>query len=138
MKVQAGRMNKNSVRTVIKYTLIQMVDLALLVVVLLVLRQWFDISFWLTAVLIILWIIKDIALFPLLRGSYEGVSEKHPMIGTRGFARDRLEPSGYVWVNGELWHAEMTKETEPIDAGEPLRVLDVRGLTLVVEPERKD
>jgi membrane-bound serine protease (ClpP class) len=61
------------------------------------------------------------------------VSGKEGLIGAHGRARDPLMPEtpGYVHIRGELWRA--TTDV-PISPGEPVRVLDVNGLTLTVEP----
>jgi membrane-bound serine protease (ClpP class) len=55
------------------------------------------------------------------------------LIGTQGRARDALTPDapGYVQVRGELWRATSDR---PIAPGQPVRVLDVHGLSLTVEP----
>jgi membrane-bound serine protease (ClpP class) len=61
------------------------------------------------------------------------VTGKEGLIGTAGRARDALEPDaiGYVFVHGELWKA---KSRMPVAAGDSIRVVDVNGLTLHVEP----
>lgn len=130
-------MKKSNSRTLLKYVLIQIPDFALLVVILFLLEKWIDLSLWLAGSIVVLWIIKDILLYPLLRRSYAGCSSKdHPMIGERGIARDRLDPSGYVWVRGELWRAEAANNSGPIEEGEALTVQHARGLTLQVVPDR--
>jgi membrane-bound serine protease (ClpP class) len=55
------------------------------------------------------------------------------LIGTAGRARDPLTPgtTGYVLVRGELWRA---RSRSPVPAGASIRVLQVNGLTLDVEP----
>jgi len=40
------------------------------------------------------------------------------MIGLRGITEDRLAPSGYVRVHGELWQAEVVQNSPPIEKGE--------------------
>jgi membrane-bound serine protease (ClpP class) len=61
------------------------------------------------------------------------VTGKEGLVGTEGRARDALAPdtSGYVLVHGELWRAT---SRAPVSPGDPIRVLDVKGLTLDVEP----
>jgi membrane-bound serine protease (ClpP class) len=61
------------------------------------------------------------------------VTGKEGLIGTEGRARDPLGPqaTGYVLVHGELWRAT---SRAPVSPGDPVRVLDVKGLTLDVEP----
>jgi len=54
------------------------------------------------------------------------------MIGERGVARTALEPEGKIFVHGELWDAVCSTK---LDAGARVRVVDVDGLTLRVEPD---
>jgi len=54
------------------------------------------------------------------------------MIGERGVARTALEPEGKIFVHGELWDAGCSTKLE---AGARVRVVDVDGLTLRVEPD---
>ena len=49
-------------------------------------------------------------------------------------ALQALDPSGYVSVGAELWSAELPPESAPVAARSAIRVLEVRGLTLLVEP----
>jgi membrane-bound serine protease (ClpP class) len=55
------------------------------------------------------------------------------LVGIEGRARDALtsRTTGYVLVRGELWRAT---SRSPVSPGDAIRVLDVRGLTLDVEP----
>jgi membrane-bound serine protease (ClpP class) len=61
------------------------------------------------------------------------VTGKEGLIGLAGQARDPLAPdtTGYVLVRGELWRA---RSRSPVSPGAPIRVLQVHGLTLDVEP----
>ena len=63
------------------------------------------------------------------------VTGKEGLIGIEGEARDPLSPetTGYVLVRGELWRARSRVMVAP---GAPIRVLQVNGLTLDVEPLR--
>jgi membrane-bound serine protease (ClpP class) len=55
------------------------------------------------------------------------------LIGLQGRARTTLGPgvNGQIDIRGEIWRAE---STAPLNAGDPVRVTAVNGLTLVVEP----
>jgi membrane-bound serine protease (ClpP class) len=55
------------------------------------------------------------------------------LIGLQGRARTTLGPGvkGQIDIRGEIWRAE---STAPLNAGDPVRVTAVNGLTLVVEP----
>ena len=63
------------------------------------------------------------------------VTGKEGLIGAEGRAREPIAPdtTGYVLVHGESWRA---RSRVPIAPGDPVRVLDLNGLTLVVEPLR--
>jgi len=52
------------------------------------------------------------------------------LVGQVGVARSRLAPEGQVNVQGEIWRA--IAGGEPIAEGEPVRIVDVQGLTLKV------
>jgi len=52
-------------------------------------------------------------------------------VGEEGEARTALDPAGKVFVHSEIWNARATR---PVAAGEPVRVVAVRGLELTVEP----
>lgn len=56
------------------------------------------------------------------------------MVGAQGIAEERLAPSGYVRVHGELWQGELMGGDPPIDGGQAVRVQEVHGLTLFVQP----
>ncbi len=58
------------------------------------------------------------------------------MRGARGIAKERLAPSGYVFVRGELWKAVLMKGSPPIEEGEGVLVHAKEGLTLVVQPDK--
>jgi membrane-bound serine protease (ClpP class) len=67
------------------------------------------------------------------------VSGVERMIGAPGLVTQALDPLGYVRVQGHIWRAMLAEGTLPwlaVDA--PVRVLEVRGLTLVVEPAREE
>lgn len=53
------------------------------------------------------------------------------LVGETGVAKSQLEPSGKVFVHGELWNAVTST---PVAEGEMIRVRGVEGLTLLVEP----
>jgi len=56
------------------------------------------------------------------------------MIGEIGVARTELAPAGKVFVHGEVWDAHATSN---IRAGESVRVRQVNGLRLEVEPAER-
>jgi len=60
------------------------------------------------------------------------------MVGAQGIAKERLAPSGYVQVRGELWKAELMEGSPPLEKGDRVRVEGVRGLRLVVQPSGEE
>ncbi len=127
-------------RILLKYTLLQLPGIAILVLFLMLVRQWVEIPSWLMWGLVGLWVAKDVLLYPFVWRSYDwGYREEdNPMIGLRGIAKDRLDPSGYVLVRGELWKARVNKDGLTIEKGENVLVRGVRRLSLLVEPEDKE
>lgn len=132
-------MNKHgwSTRVVVRYALLQLPALVLLALFLFIVRQWVDVPIWLIWSIVGLWVTKDVILFPLTWRSYDQrrLGRADSMVGLRGIAQDRLAPTGYVEVHGELWQAEVTEGGPPIEQGEEVRVQGIRGLTLIVQPE---
>lgn len=53
------------------------------------------------------------------------------MIDEVGVAYTSLTPAGKVFVHGEFWDAV---SSEPVEAGKAVKIVEVRGLTLKVEP----
>ncbi len=99
---------------------------------------WWGLSQRLALALFAAWLLKDAVLFPFLRVAYEsggGSGGADALVGARGVASQSLDPGGYVRVGSELWRAEVADGTQPIPRGGGVRVRDVRGLTLLVEPE---
>ena len=128
-----------SARVVVRYGLLQLPGLALLVLFLVLVRRWFYIPAWLVWGFIALWVAKDVILFPLVWRSYDRdqPGDKDRMLGAHGIARDRLAPSGYILVYGELWQAEVMEGGMPIERGEGVLVQGTRGLTLIVQPDNE-
>jgi membrane protein implicated in regulation of membrane protease activity len=87
-------------------------------------------------VLLGLWVLKDLLMFPVTRIAYESGGSKQGaagMVGALGVTQDRLEPGvpGYVRVGPELWRAELQGDA-PVPKGDTVRVSEVRDLTLHV------
>ncbi len=124
-------------RVILRYTVLQVLGLFVFVTALLFVRNWL-IAFplWLFWLLIVLWVAKDVALYPFVWKSYDTGScrEPGPPVGMSGVARERLDPSGYIEVGGELWKAEVPEGTGAVEKGRKVRVTGRTGLTLYVEP----
>ena len=112
------------------------------------LHRWLGIPLWVASGVLVVWVIKDYALYPVLRSAYE-LDHRRPidrLVGEHGTASDGLSPSGYIRVRGELWRArsedveievdvdgEVGREnTVVIVQGDPVEVIGVDGTLLVV------
>ncbi|MBI4492762.1 MAG: nodulation protein NfeD [Chloroflexi bacterium] len=60
------------------------------------------------------------------------VTGREGLIGRAGYARTPLDPSGMVWVDGELWGA--TSEDGEVTPGQAIEVVRIQGLHLFVRP----
>jgi len=56
--------------------------------------------------------------------------------GTSGIVRRPLEPLGSIYAGGEEWSARSVDD-RPLDRGTPVKVVEVDGLTVVVEPDQQ-
>ena len=129
-----------STQALVKYILLQLPVIVLLAIILLVIRRWVDIPLWLIWCIIAFWIVKDIAMFPVVWRAYDQSrpGDATSIVGMRGTANDRLAPSGYVQVRSELWRAEVMEVGSSIEKGERVRVMEIEGLTLLVQAEDKE
>lgn len=123
-----------SSRIVIRYTLLQLPALAVLFGLLVLAERFIDLPLWFIWGLMGLWIAKDIALFPLTWRAYDQdhAKDESSILGARGIAEERLDPSGYIRVGSELWQAEVVGDAPSVEKGEGVRVQGIRGLTLLV------
>ncbi len=127
---------KWSSRILLRYWLLQLPALALLVLILVYVQRWVDLPAWVFWGSLIIWVGKDAVLYPFVWRAYDWDRSKDSdsMVGAKGIAKERLAPSGYVQVRGELWKAELAEGFQSVEEGEPVLVREIRGLTLIVEP----
>jgi membrane protein implicated in regulation of membrane protease activity len=135
-KIVIMKKNRPSFQIVLKYVLLQTPSLIFLILALIVLRQWFDISAYLVVGFVGLWALKDAILFPFLWRYYDTdqFPDRFAMVNRTGLAISRLEPDGYVQVGGERWWARTAETGKPIEKGKCIRVKNIEGLKLTVEP----
>jgi membrane protein implicated in regulation of membrane protease activity len=128
-----------SVRIIVRYALLQLPAIALILMGLFLVQRWIDIPVWIFWGSIIVWILKDVVLFFFTWRAYDwnGAQSDRLMVGTRGIAQNRLAPSGFIHVRGELWKAEIRRGGRSIEMGEKVTVRDMKGLTLIVKPEEE-
>ena len=63
----------------------------------------------------------------------EGVSVED-LVGRPGIVRSVLNPEGHVYIDGALWRARWTGDTKRAKVGTPVRVHEVDGAVVLVEP----
>jgi len=124
----------------LRYGLLMLPELALLVVIMLIVRRWVELPLWLLVGLPLLWLIKDMVLFPFVWRAYDwdrpGISRR--LIGERAIVMEPLDPEGYVQVGAELWKAECIGGGQQVSRGGAVEVVMRRGLKLFVRPAVED
>ena len=121
------------------YLLLQVPDTLLAGLILVALYRWAGLSLAWAVGAFAVWIVKDIALYPLVRSAF-APSRTGPeaFIGARGVVADAVAPLGYVSLNGELWRAESLRPQQAIPVGATVVVRAVQGLTFLVEADTPD
>lgn len=135
-------------KTMFKYLIIQLTQLAIIVGVLVVVRSFVHVPAWVIALVLGVWILKDIILYRWLWRAY-AYPDSDPLselVGMEATVAQTLNPEGFVRVYGELWKARLTLPEPGESAGKRLsltqgaqaKVVGVRGSTLLVEPSPSD
>lgn len=136
MKTDTSPTHQSKWRIAARYFLLQVPGLAAFALILALLRELAVMSssfFW---TLLVVWVAKDIILFPFLWRFYDfnGDSDRFGMTGLRGIAATDLDPEGYVQVRGELWQAVVADDVKRASKGEAVCVVSADGLRLKVRP----
>lgn len=119
--------------TLTRYYLFQVPGWIFAAVILAMVWSWLGVPAWVAIGLFGLLVVKDIVFYPLLRIAYEvSALGAARLVGQIGVARDRLDPTGYVQVQGELWHARTEDGSEPIPSGASVKVVAGERMTLTV------
>ena len=123
-------------RTIVRYTLFQIPDLILLGLGVAAAVHWWNLPVFTAYGLLAAWVAKDVMMYPILRVAYEGggSSGVEAIHGALGVVTQSLVPSGYVRLGSERWKAELVCGSETVSVGSAIRVVELRGLTLIVEP----
>ncbi len=87
--------------------------------------------------LFMLWVMKDLVLFPLLWRSYrpERAQGRRAMLGQRAVLETSAAPHGRARYRGELWQARVPEGAPHLPAGVPVRITALDGLVLIVEAD---
>jgi membrane-bound ClpP family serine protease len=118
----------------LRYSLLQLPEVVLLIMVLFLIRQWIHIPMWVVWMFSSILLMINVIMYPFVWRAYDK-SVPNALSGSRGITVDRLSPSGHVRINGELWQAIVTEGHEPIEKGGNVTVKDIQGLTLIVESD---
>jgi membrane protein implicated in regulation of membrane protease activity len=124
---------RNVDSTWLRYCLFQLPGALAVTGLLVLFVHWWGLAPRLAAAFLVIWLLKDLALYPFLRKAYEPRSGggADALLGAVATARGRLDPEGYVRVGHELWRARVRRGA--VEPGDAVRVVEVQGLTLVVE-----
>ena len=127
-----------STRIIWRYVLLQIPGLSILILILILLRRWSDFPVVFIWIMVCLWIAKDVVLFPLTWKAYDWGRSRdiNPMLGKKGMAEERLNPCGYIKVQGELWEAELLGKDAIVEKGDTVTIEGIKGLTLLVKPHK--
>jgi membrane-bound serine protease (ClpP class) len=120
-----------------RYLLFQLPGCVVAAAVLAGLVHWGHLSPTVAYVLFGIWVVAEIALFPVFRIGYVTGGTRagaEALVGALGVALEDLDPEGYVRMGAERWRAVVAGGCAPVAAGAKVRVREVRQLTLVVEP----
>jgi len=103
--------------------------------VLFILQKWIVFPWWLVPAAMVVWVAKDVILFPYVWMAYDTRSPPNrPLPGSRGVVVKSLSPEGYIRIEGELWRAETLERGKVLLPGETVTVERIEGLTLFVRP----
>ena len=101
-----------------------------------------QVSRWLLAgvgvlvLLFMIWLIRELRI-AARPGSYIPTGSSETLIGSSVLVTDALAPMGEVYAAGENWTAR-TSDRSSVDVGMTVKVVDVDGVTLVVQVEAGD
>jgi membrane-bound serine protease (ClpP class) len=94
-----------------------------------------DVYWWAVIVIVLLTVVFFVGAMPVaVRSRFSTPTiGREGLIGEMGEAAVEIDPDGVVLVRGARWRARTNRAT-PIAAGAPIRVVEVDGLVLEVEP----
>jgi membrane-bound serine protease (ClpP class) len=79
---------------------------------------------------------KDVVSYRRMRGYYTPEPAERRLVNHHAVAVTSLSPRGLVRVRGELWQASL-RSVAALPEGAVVRVRDVQGLLLIVEPAQE-
>ena len=118
--------------TIKRYILFQIPELALTIVILYIIKYFYEYPYWILWLIVAFSILKDVILFNYTWKSYI-VHPKEDYARVKGklcTARGNFNKCGQVVLNGEIWKVRVDT---PVKKGDTLRISDVKGLVLFAE-----
>ncbi|MBW2396327.1 MAG: NfeD family protein [Deltaproteobacteria bacterium] len=124
-------------RVVLRYVAFQLPGLAAITLGASAAVEWMELPLNVALTAVGCWVLKDAVMFRFVRKAYEPGDGRTPrdVRDALGTATEEIESEGYVRIGSELWRARLAEGCESIAKGEAVRVVDVRGLTVVVDKE---
>lgn len=127
-------------RIFLRYMIFQLPGMFVTGIVLGALVRWDQLTEPLAWGLFAMWVAKDLAFFPVTRVAYDNHSSQlgpDALVGSVATTQSELVPGevGYVRVGPERWQALLVAGASAIGAGTQVRIVELNGLTLRVEPE---
>lgn len=123
------------VKALTQYALLQALGWAVVLLVVAVLLRWGWVNTTAAGIFLVLWLLKDVLLFPLYRAALGvGVpasSGVEGMVGRRGVCRTEVNGRGMIEVQGEHWLARSADGVR-IAPGSRVHVVGHDGLLLQV------
>lgn len=121
-------------RLILRYSLFQIPSLTIIALIVFFVNRLYDLNIIIIVGIISGWILKDIFLFPIVRKAYhiKENDKSKMMLYEKGVAVKKINPMGYVRINGEIWQAELTDINDPINKNDPIEVTEICGLKLKV------
>ena len=95
--------------------------------------RWLLAGIGATMLLFIIWLIRELRI-AARPDSYVPTGSSNLVIGTTAHVTKALDPDGEVYTAGEHWSAH-TPDRTTIQAGQTVKILEIDGVTLIVEPE---
>ena len=120
---------------ILRYCQFQIPSLLIVTLLIFLIDRWYGLSTMIMIFIIFGWVLKDILLFPFVWRAYsfKDRDKSKMMLYEKGVAIQAINPSGYVRIDGELWHAELVDSNEPILKDDPIEVTEICGLKLKVK-----
>lgn len=118
-----------------RYLLYQIPGISILVLLSLFFVHIVEVPIWAVWLLAGAWIVKELVTVPFTWRLYSRprLSPTELMIDQEGIVLEKLDPVGFVKFHSEIWEAEVNDQDTVIEKGTKVRILEFRGMKLIVE-----